>query len=627
MTFLNKQLLAKAKKEKLSLYTDRFLEQQPQCPFGLSGVCCRNCLQGPCRIIPNKAQAGICGAKPETIIARNLLRTTASGTTCHTDHARESVLTLLKISQNQTTYKIKDELKLRELAEKLRVRSWGNISLVAKAVAEEALEDFRRQEGLYHKKEGNFLNWINITAPKEKIELWKKLNILPVNCDMETSHAFHQTTLGNDADPNDLLLSTLRLGITDGYAGLHLATDMQDILFGTPTLTRTESNLGVLKKDYVNIIVHGHIPLLSEKINEWAKKLNKKARKANANGINVVGMCCTGIELLMRLGVPIAGHILQQELAIVTGAADSVVVDVQCIYPSLGDLANCYHTKLITTIDYVRIPGAMHIPFSVENADKAAQEIINQSIQAYKKRNPRKILIPKESSEVYAGFSVELIKELFSKINKKNPLKALYTTLKTRQINGIVAVVGCRSSKLNQQPFHEELTKLLLKNNILVLATGCSAHASAQAGLMTPEATEKYAGQKLKLFLKKLSRLNNLKNTLPPVWHMGSCVDNSRISRLVTELSLCSKTRIENLPIIVSAPEAATEKSVAIGVFFLTLGITTHINPPLPTSGSRYITNFLTKDLQKITFSKIILAITPEKAAKSIIQVINKKDF
>jgi carbon-monoxide dehydrogenase catalytic subunit len=619
--YLDKKLLAKAKKEKLSLYTDRFSQQQPQCSFGLSGACCKNCLQGPCRIIGKKAPAGICGATSSTIVARNLVRMAAAGTTCHTDHAREAVLTLLKVSQNKTkAYKIRDEQKLKDIAEKLGFSPWKNIHLLAKEVSEEALEDFRRQEGLYHKKEGDYLNWLKITVPMEKIHLWKKLNLLPVNCDMETSHALHQTTLGNDAEPSNLLLSFLRLGITDGYAGLHLATDMQDILFGTPTLTKTTCNLGTLKEDYVNIIVHGHVPLLSEKILEWAKKLNHKAKRYKAKGINVVGMCCTGQEILMRLGIPIAGHILQQELAVITGAADSVVVDIQCIFPSLGVLANCYHTKLITTIDYVKIPGAVHVPFTIENADNAAKKIIEISLQAYKKRNPKKIQIPKKTSDVYGGFSVELIKKLIS-------LKQLFTALKNREIRGIVAVAGCRTAKLNQQPFHEELMKLLIKNDILVVATGCSAHAAAQHGLMTPEAAENLAGAKLKSFLKKISKNNNLNFTLPPVWHMGSCVDSSRVATLFIQLSKESGTPIENLPIAVSAPELATEKCVAIGTYFLALGVTTHINPPLPTASSPYITSFLSRNLEALTHSKVLTATTPKEALNLITQTLNKKRF
>jgi len=624
--YINKELIEKAKKDKVKLVFDRFEEQQPQCDFGLTGVCCKNCFQGPCRIIPGKQERGVCGANVDVIVARNLLRSAAAGATCHTDHAKEAILALLKIAEGKTkAYKIKDEKKLRTFAKLLGVKSTGDAKKVAKAVVLEVLEDFRRQEGLFHKTEGCCLNWMNIRATKERIETWRKLGILPVNADAETSHALHQTTMGCDADPINLLLSVLRMGLVDGYSGLNLATDMQDIIFGTPYLTKTTTNLGVLKEDYVNVIVHGHVPLLSEKVLEAAKKPANiaRAKALGAKGINVVGMCCTGNELLMRQGIPMAGHVLQQELAIVTGVVDATVVDLQCIYPSLQDIAACYHTKLITTIDYVKIPGALHIKFEVENADKSAQQIIDEALKAYPKRK-RNIFIPKEKTIAYAGFSVEAIIAALSKLNKKDPLKPLIDNIANGNILGVVGIVGCRNPKLRGEPFHEELTKILLKNNILVVGTGCWAHAAAQAGLMTPEATEKYAGPKLKAVLEAIGKANGLP-ALPPALHMGSCVDNGRIGTLLGAIADRLKVPISALPVAGSAPEYVTEKAVAIGTYFLTLGLAVHLNPIPPVTGSKLVTKVLTQDLEKITGGKVLIGTTPEAAAKAIIQHIKRK--
>jgi carbon-monoxide dehydrogenase catalytic subunit len=606
-------------KKQPKLVFERFKDQQPQCNFGISGICCKNCFMGPCRIIPKKQERGVCGATAETIVSRNLLRTVTAGATCHSDHAREIVLSLLKIAEKKANYQIKDKEKLKKIAKRLRIKS-NNPNQIAKLVSLEAIEDFRRQEGLYHKKEGYYLNWLGIKANKERIQTWKKLDILPINADLESSHVLHQTTMGNDADYKHLLLSTLKMGLVDGYAGLHLATDLQDIIFGTPTIVKTETNLGVLKKDYINIIVHGHVPLLSEKIIEASKQLESKAKKIGARGINVIGMCCTGIETLMRLGIPTAGHVLQQELAITTGLVDAVVVDIQCIYPSLSDIASCYHTKLITTIDYVRIPNSIHIPFTVENAEKSAKKIVNISIESYKKRNPAKINPINKKSKVYAGFSAEAIIKALSNTSK-NPSKYLYSQIKKGNLFGIVAIIGCRNPKAPD--FHEKLTKLLIKNNILVIGTGCWAYVASQSGLMTPEA-HYFAGKKLKKFLKEVGQKNNF-NYLPPCLHMGGCVDNSRIETLLQFLSKSLNLPFPKLPVIASAPEYTTEKATAIATWILDLGITTHINPPPPITGSKKVLNFLTKDLEKVIGSKVLIATKPRKASKIIIKEIKKK--
>jgi carbon-monoxide dehydrogenase catalytic subunit len=621
-TFLDKRLMEKAKNENVKLYYDRFEEQQPQCVFGLKGVCCRNCLAGPCRIIPGKQEQGICGATADVIAARNLLRYTASGASAHTDHAREVVLTLLKIAEGKTTsYRIKDKGKLRKLAKRLGKEHKGKTRDIAKTVALEGLEDFRRQEGLFHRSEGDYLNWLRMTATKERQETWKRLGILPVNADLESSHALHQTTMGNDADVNSLLLSCLRLGLVDGYAGLHLAQDMQDVLFGTPGIVRSTCNLGVLKHDHVNIAVHGHVPLLSEKIVEWGRKLEKKALKKGAKGVNVVGICCTGNEVLMRLGLPPAAHILQSELAIVTGALEAVVVDTQCIYPSLQDVAACYHTKIITTM-LARMPGALHIPFQVETADEAAKKIVEVSIDNFRNRKKSGVFIPKTRTTLIGGFSAEAIAAALSKLDKKSPLRPLMESVKSGDIRGIVAVIGCRNPKLRGQKFAEELIKLLLRKDILILSTGCIAHSAAQDGLMLPEAM-KHAGKGLRKVLAAIGEANSTE--LPPVLHMGSCVDNARIGTLVNALSEYTDIPIPKLPIAASAPEAMTEKAVAIAMWALALGISTHINPAPPVSGAAKVTKMLTKDLEKLGFGKVLLGDTPEKAAAVISQHIEKK--
>lgn len=626
-SFLNKKLISKAKKEKVELVFDRYEKQQPLCPWGLNGGCCKNCFQGPCRIIPSKeAFQGICGATADVIVARNLLRMVAAGASSHIDHAREVVLTLLEVAEGKVQgYEIKDENKLRELAKKLGKEHEGDIKKVAQEVALEALEDFRRQEGVFVKNEGEYLNWLKITALPERQELWKKLDILPINGDLETSRAQHITTMGNDADPTSLLLRTLRNGLVDGYAGLHLSTNLQDVLFGTPTLVKSESNLGVIKKDYVNLAVHGHVPLLSEKIVEWAQKLEKEAKAVGAKGVNVIGVCCTGHEVLMRHGIPHAASTLESELPIVTGALEAMVVDTQCIYPSLQDVASCFHTKIITTM-LAKIPGATNVPFKAEKADEGAKQIIREAIKNFENRG-KNILIPEEKTELYAGFSVEAILAALSKVDPEDPLKPLIDNIAQGNILGIVAVVGCRNPKLKGQKFTEEMIKILLENNVLVVATGCIAHAVASEGLMLPGATEKYTGKGLKAVLTAIGKANNLRGPIPPVLHMGSCVDNSRIEVLVNAIAEKLKVKIPDLPIAASAPEWITEKAVAIGCWALALGVATHLNPvpPVTTVPAEGVRKVLTQDLEGITGGKVLLGTTPKEAANVIISHIESK--
>jgi len=611
-SWINQNLVQKARKDKASFVIDRYNAQVPQCMFGLSGVCCKNCNMGPCRITP-KASRGVCGAAADVIAARNLLRTISSGACCHVEHARENALLLWKVGLGKTkAYSIKDKEKLQRIAKLLGKKN-------VKDVAIEAFEDFRRQHGVFHKSEGNYLNWLRINAPKYLQQEWTKLGIMPENADIETTRVQHATTMGNDADPNSLLLQCLKLGLVDGYAGLRMATDIQDILFGTPHLIKAEANLGTIKEDYVNISVHGHIPLLAEKVLEYSKKLEKEAIKKGAKGINLVGVCCIGNEMAQRHGIAMAAHTMQSELALVTGAMEAMVVDAQCIYPSLAAVASCYHTKLITTM-IARMPGALHIPFKVEEADKTAQKIVRIAIDNFKNRNKAKVLIPKQKTELYSGFSVEQIINALAKLDKKQPLKPLMDNIKAGNIKGVVAIVGCRNPKLQGQKFAETLIKKLLKENILVVTTGCISHASAQEGLMKPDAI-KFCGDKLKQVLLAIGKANNLP-ALPPVLHMGSCVDNSRIIHLVSEISNYSKIPISKLPIAASAPELVTEKAVAIGTNALAHGITVHINPPLWTSGAKMIENALSN---LPTGGKMFYEDDVDKAAEKIIGVIDEK--
>jgi anaerobic carbon-monoxide dehydrogenase catalytic subunit len=616
-----KELIKKAALEGIETVWDRYEAQQPQCGFGSLGICCRHCLQGPCRIDPFGAgpDKGVCGATAEIIIARNLLRQVAAGAASHVDHGYEAVEALEYAAQNKINYEITDEPKLRLIANKLGVNCEGkNKKELALEVVKIAYSDLSNHT---HQP----IRWLLANAPKPRIDLWKKLGILPENPDRDIRKALYQTTMGMDADPVNLVLSTAKQGLVDGYSGLKLTTDIQDILFGTPQPVISEANLGVMKEEYVNILVHGHVPLLSEKIVSWAKALEKEAQSIGAKGIQVSGICCSANEVLMRKGVPLAGNYLSQELAVVTGAVDAMVVDVQCIMPSLSQVVKCYHTELITTMPNAKIPGTTHIPFSLENSDQAAQEIIRKGIQAFGERDQQKIQIPQNKTKVIAGFSVEGILNALSVVNAEDPLKPFIDHIKSGNIFGVVATVGCNNVKVTQDEFHVKLVKELIKKNILVVATGCSAHALAKAGLMNSEGTNAYAGDAIKAVLTVLGHAVGLKAPLPPVLHMGSCVDNSRIGDLVTALAEYLKIDTALLPVAASAPEPQHEKALAIGTWAVTLGITTHLGIVPPVLGSSAVTELLTKGLTSVVGGRFYVETDPIKAAAGLIEDIRLK--
>jgi len=615
------KLLNKADKDGIETVWDRYEKQQPQCGFGSLGLCCRHCIQGPCRIDPfgQGPDKGICGATADVIVARNLLRQVAAGAAAHVDHAYDAVEALELAAEGKIDYPVKDERKLKAIAQGLGIDTEGkDTKALALEVVQVAYADFAN-----HGKRP--MQWVSAHVPKQRFKVWETLGILPRNPDREIREALHQTTMGMDADPVNLLLATAKQGLVDGYAGLKLGTDIQDILFGTPVPVVTEANLGVLKEDHVNIIVHGHVPLLSEKIVQWARALSPEAEALGAKGIQVAGICCTGNEVLMRQGVPLATNYLAQELAIVTGAVDAMVVDVQCIMPSLGQIASCYHTELITTMPIVKIPGATHVPFNLEQADQAAQEIVRKAIAAYGRRDPQKVHIPDYREKIMAGFSVEAIVGVLAKLDAQQPLKPLVDNIANGNILGVVATVGCNNIKVTQDSFHVELVKELLKNNVLVVATGCSAHALAKAGFMNSEGTEKYAGDTLKAVLTALGEVAGLGAPLPPVLHMGSCVDNSRIGDLVTALANYLGVDSAALPVAASAPEPQHEKALSIGTWAVAMGITTHLGVVPPVLGSKEVAELLTAGLIEVIGGKFYVETDPHKAALGLIEDIRQK--
>lgn len=608
------EMLQIAKSERLETIWDRWEAQQPQCGFGQLGLCCRICNMGPCRIDPfgSGPQRGVCGADADTFTARHIARMIAAGTAAHSDHGRDVAHTLLMAAEGKGGYRITDPIKLRKIAAEFGVGTDAKSDTeVAKSLAEKILAEFGQQEG-----ELTFSH----RAPKPRQELWRKLGIMPRGIDREVVEMMHRTTMGVDTDYYNIILQGMRTALADGWGGSMISTELQDILFGTPTPIRSRVNLGVLKKDEVNVVVHGHEPLLSEMLVAASRdpELQALAKQKGAKGINLAGICCTANEILMRHGIPIAGNFLQQELALATGAVDAMVVDVQCIMPALVSLSQCFHTKLIATSPKAKFPNVEFVEFKEERAIEAAKEIIRRAIENFPKREPRRMNIPDESMDLIAGFTTESVFRFLGG-RYRATFRPLNDAIMDGRLRGAVGVVGCNNPNTPHDWGHLTLTQELLKNDVLVVASGCSAIADAKCGLLRPEAAYKYAGPGLKEICETVG--------IPPVLHVGACVDNSRI--LTTLAEIVSEGGLgedfSKLPVAGSAPEWMSEKAVAIGFYFVASGALVHFNTPFPTLGSPRMHRLLTEDLEKIVGGKFLFEPDPHKAARAILAHLDRK--
>ena len=617
----SKAMLKVAEHLDLRTVWDRFTAQTPQCGFGELGTCCRNCLQGPCRIDPfgEGAMAGACGASADTIVARNLARAIAAGTAAHSGHAKHLAHTLLKSAEGQAPdYPIKDEAKLKAVAAGLGIDTEGKgTGEIAREVAQTALRDFSEKE--------TPVAWAATKVTQGRVETFLKYGVVPTGIDAAISEVMHRTHYGVDADPVNLLLGGIKCALAD-FAGCAMGTDLADVLFGTPQPVFSRANLGVLKPEAVNIALHGHSPILSDLIAQVAHDLDGEARAAGATaGINLVGICCTGNEVLMRHGIPAATHSVSQELAIVTGALDAMVVDYQCIMPSLATLAECFHTRLITTMPIAKIPGATHLEFSEEKGRPTAAEIIRLGIEAFKKRDPKKINIPSDQSELLAGFSTEAIVGALSLLNRDDPLKPLIDNIVQGNILGVCLFAGCNNVRVPQDQNFLIMAQELARKNVLLLATGCGAGAFARHGLLTSQATIDYAGDGLKAVLTAVGQAVGLPGPLPPVLHMGSCVDNSRAVQLAVAVANKLGVDLDKLPVVASAPEATTEKAIAIGTWAVAAGLPTHVGVIPPVLGSSLVARVLTQDVKDLFGGYFIVETDPVASAQKLIEAIQER--
>jgi carbon-monoxide dehydrogenase catalytic subunit len=599
-------LLQKAEKDQVETVWDRFQNQQPQCGYCEMGLSCRICIMGPCRIDPfgEGPQKGVCGADADIIVARNLARMIAAGAASHSDHGRDLIEVLDEVAKGTATgYQIRDAEKLKRVAAEYGIAADGKgVPRIAEELAYAMQEDFgTRQKALT----------LLQRAPAKRREIWNKLGIAPRGIDRETSEMLHRTHMGVDNNWQSLLLQSLRNALSDGWGGSMIATEISDILFGTPKPATTAVNIGVLKRDQVNIIVHGHNPVVSEMVLHACQSpdLLQLAKEKGAAGINLAGVCCTGNELLMRNGIPMAGNHLTTELVLTSGAVEMMIVDYQCIMPSLGTVAACYHTRMISTSDKARFPGMEHHEFHPDNAADKARELVKEAIENFTNRG--EVYIPVEPVDAVGGFSVETIVDALG-----GTAQPLIDALKAGKIRGAVGIVGCNNPRIKQDYGHVTLARRLIENDILVVDTGCAAIATAKAGFKAADAA-RLAGPGLREICTALG--------IPPVLHMGSCVDNVRILVLASALANALGTDISDLPIAGAAPEWYSEKAVTIGAYFVASGVYTVLGPMPPITGSMNVVKLLTEGLKDLVGATFNVEPDPEKAALAIRRHIEER--
>jgi anaerobic carbon-monoxide dehydrogenase catalytic subunit len=587
------------------------------CNIGSAGMCCKICGMGPCRLTKD-GQTGVCGATIDTIQARNLIRMISAGAAAHSDHGRDMAFTLKATANGEAEgYIIRDVAKLRTVA------SYYDIPIedrapeeIANDLADLYIAQFGQQKGVLAPVR---------RAPDKRKKLWEEQGILPRGIDREVVEALHRTHIGDDQDPEHILQHAIRAALSDGWGGSLIATDVSDILFGTPAPILGQANLGVLKEDMVNVVVHGHEPTLSQMIVAASQdpEIIEYAKAAGAKGVQLSGICCTANEILMRQGIPAAGNFLHQELSILTGAVEAMIVDVQCIMQALVGLAENFHTKIITTSPKVKIKGATHIEFDEHKALSIAKEILKVAIDNYENRG--KTHIPQDREDLVPGFSHEYINYMLGGSYRAS-FRPLNDAIMSGRIRGVAAVVGCNNPRSKQDWLHTYVTEQLLKQDVLVVETGCGAIASAKMGFLLGEAGLDKVGPGLREVCEAIG--------IPPVLHMGSCVDNTRILTVLTQIVEEGGLGddIDQVPAVGLAPEWMSEKALSIGTYCVASGAYVIFGGSSPVSGmpdrvsdSDLVLNYISKGWEELYGGKLEFIPDPDEMVQATLDHIDKK--
>jgi carbon-monoxide dehydrogenase catalytic subunit len=589
---------------------DRFDKQKPQCSFGLAGVCCKICNMGPCKVTPKSPQ-GVCGADADLIVARNILRSLAGGTAQHGAHAREVILALKYAAEGKLDLPIIGEDKIKSTAAQFGIDINGKtIKELAVEITNILLADLSRAVPDEYKT-------IRAFAPVERQQVWKDLNILPISAYHEVFESYHRTGVATDGDWENIMQQFLRCGLAFVFTGVMGSAIATDSLFGIGGRATSKVNVGALKKDYVNIAVHGHLPVLVSEIVKQGhnEEFIKLAKEKGAKGIQFYGICCSGLSAMYRYdGVIPLSNAVGAELVLGTGALDLWVADVQDVFPSIMNVAKCHKTTVVTTSDSARLPGAEHYAYNHNHSNigettNLAQKIVTRAIESFAERRGIPVFIPPYEVDAEIGFSIEYIKQRFGS------LTPIVEALKSGEILGIVNLVGCNNPRVVYEKAIVDVTEILLKNNVLILTNGCASFPLLKLGFCNLSAYEK-TGAKLKKFLQP---------DLPPVWHMGECIDNARASGLFGAIAGVADYKIKNMPFALASPEWSNEKGIGAALGFRLFGINSYHCVEAPVQGSDKVMDFLKKGTQKTLGATMTVEVDPVKLADIIIDDLKEK--
>ncbi len=591
---------------------DRFDQQQPQCTFGLSGTCCRVCNMGPCKITA-KSPKGVCGADADLIAARNLLRGAAAGAAQHGMHAREVILMLKWAAEGKLDLPIIGEYKVRQMAEAYGIPTKRRqLKNIAKDLTDVLLADLSRTEPDAYRT-------IQACAPAERQKTWEEMDILPISAYHEVFEAYHKSGCATDGDFDSIMKQFLRCGLAFTFSGVVSTSIATDALLGVGDRVTSKVNIGALKKGYVNIAVHGHLPVLVKEIVKTgqSEKFVKLAKEKGAKGIRFYGICCSGLSAMYRYeGVIPLSNAVTAELVLGTGALDLWVADVQEVYPSIMDVARCFKTTVVTTSDSARLPGAEHIGFdhhhsNVQEIHTIAEKIVTRAIESFEARKGMPVFIPQYEVEAEVGFSVEYIHKHYG------GFAPIADAIRKGQILGVVNMVGCNNPKIMYEKAVLDVCDVLLKNNVLIITNGCASFPLMKMGYcQTSEFAYSKCGDGLREFLSP---------DMPPVWHVGECIDNARSSGIFGGIAGEFKKNLYEMPFAFSSPEWSNEKGIDAALGFRLMGITSYHCVEAPIHGAPKLIKFLKEDTKETLHSSMVVDADPVALGEKIVADMKKK--
>lgn len=588
---------------------DRFDKQQPQCGFGMAGICCKICNMGPCKIT-SKSPKGVCGADADLIVARNLLRSAAAGVAQHGMHGREVILSLKWAAEGKLDLPILGQQKIKDTAKAFGIKTERrSIKKIASELADVLLDDMSRTVPGDYKI-------IEALGSEERKKVWKELDILPISAYHEVFESYHKTGVGTDGDWKSIMQQFLRCGLAFTYSGVVSTSIATDGLFGVGDRVTSKVNIGALKKGYVNIAVHGHLPtLVSEivKVGQEEKFINL-AKEAGAKGIRFYGICCSGLSAMYRYaGVIPLSNAVSAELVLGTGALDLWIADVQDVFPSIMEVAKCFRTTVVTTSESARLPGAERFEYDHHHSNigetrALAEKIVLRGIESFKDRQGIPVYIPPYEVDAEVGFSPEYVHKHYGS------MKPLYEAIKEGKILGIVNIVGCNNPKVVYEKCVIDVANALLRNNILILTNGCASFPLMKMGYCNVSGQE-HAGESLKEFL----------GDLPPVWHVGECIDNTKSSGIFAGVAGEAGKPLYEMPFAFSSPEWSNEKGIDAALGFRLMGINSYHCVEAQIHGSKNVIEFLKEGTKDLLGSVMVVNPNPDALGEKIVADIIEK--